>query len=210
MTTAEKLTTIAENQQKVYDAGHEAGYLAGAKSEYDRFWDEFQNKGGKASYFYAFYGDRFNDETYNPKYDIVCSNGSVVDGRTMFYGSPITDTKVAIFAFHSLDQAFRSAKSLKTIRRLDVSAYTKTMNETFYQCEALETLTMTGTLVASVDLSYSPLLTKDSITSVINTMSATATGQTATFSQTAVNNAFTTEEWNALKATKSNWTIALA
>ena len=74
MTTAEKLTTIAENQQKVYDAGYADGVEAGAKSEYDRFWDEFQNKGGKASYYWAFYGDRFTDETYNPKYDIVCSN----------------------------------------------------------------------------------------------------------------------------------------
>lgn len=210
MTTAEKLTTIAENQQKVYDAGYADGVEAGAKSEYDRFWDEFQNKGGMASYYWAFFGDRFTDATYNPKYDIVCSYGSTVDGAAMFYSSPITDTKVAIFAWHSLDQAFRSAKSLKTIRRLDVREQTKTMSNTFYQCEALENLTMTGTLVASVDLSYSPLLTKESILSVINTMSATATGQTVTFNQTAVNNAFTTSEWNALKATKTNWTIALA
>lgn len=206
MTTAEKLTTIAENQQKVYDAG----YADGAQSEYDRFWDEFQNKGKMASYYWAFFNDRFSDETYNPKYDLVISYGSAVDGKSMFQASPITDTKKAIFAWHSLDNAFYSATAMKTIRRLDVRETTKPLTNTFYKCTALEDLNMTGTLVASVDLSYSPLLSKESITSVINTMSATATGQTATFSQTAVNNAFTTEEWNALKATKSNWTIALA
>ena len=34
MSIAEKLTTIAENEQKVYDAGQ--------KSEYDRFWDSYR------------------------------------------------------------------------------------------------------------------------------------------------------------------------
>ena len=36
MSIADKLTTIAENEQKVYDAG--------AKSEHDKFWDSYQNK----------------------------------------------------------------------------------------------------------------------------------------------------------------------
>ena len=51
MTTAEKLTQIAQNQQAVYDAGvakgqgkgdYGEGYLAGKQAEYDRFWDTYQ------------------------------------------------------------------------------------------------------------------------------------------------------------------------
>ena len=37
MSIAEKLTAIAENVPKVYEAGQ--------KSEYDRFWDAYQNNG---------------------------------------------------------------------------------------------------------------------------------------------------------------------
>lgn len=56
-------------------------------------------------------------------------------------------------------------------------------------------------------------LSKASIESVINALSTTTSGLTVTFSKTAVNNAFTGgsdgSEWQALIATKPNWTISL-
>ena len=61
MSIAEKLTTIAENEQKVYDAG--------VQSEYDRFWDAFQDNGNRVNYQSAgLY--MFTAETFRPKYDI--------------------------------------------------------------------------------------------------------------------------------------------
>jgi hypothetical protein len=80
----------------------------------------------------------------------------------------------------------------------------------FSRCTSLRDLTFTGTInVSGINLYWCKLLTKDSIVSLVNALSSTATGQSVTVSQTAVNNAFTTDEWNALKATKSNWTIEL-
>lgn len=63
-------------------------------------------------------------------------------------------------------------------------------------------------------------LSKDSIISIVNALSTTATGKTVTLSKTAVNNAFatteggtdgsTSEEWLALVGTKPNWTFVYA
>ena len=52
-------------------------------------------------------------------------------------------------------------------------------------------------------------LDKTSLTALVNCLSSTTSGLTVTLSQTAVNNAFTTDEWDALTGTKSNWTISL-
>lgn len=62
MSIAEKLQIVAENEQKVYEAGK--------KTQYDEFWDVFQNYGKKTHYAHAFSG-YWNKETLRPKYDIV-------------------------------------------------------------------------------------------------------------------------------------------
>ncbi len=62
MTPAEKLTQIAENIPKVYEAGKNAAY--------DAFWDAYQNNGNLKSYCGAF-GSGFNAKTFKPKYPIV-------------------------------------------------------------------------------------------------------------------------------------------
>jgi hypothetical protein len=63
MSVAEKLTTIAENMPKVYEAGQ--------KSEYDRFWDSYQYNGGAIYYPYSFAGFGWRDETFKPKYNVA-------------------------------------------------------------------------------------------------------------------------------------------
>lgn len=82
MSISRKLTTIAENQQRVYDAGYakgqaeggggsyDEGYEVGQQAEYDRFWDAFQNNGNRTDYKYGFAGIGWTDETFKPKYDI--------------------------------------------------------------------------------------------------------------------------------------------
>lgn len=59
---ADKLTTVAENMSKVYKSGQ--------KSEYDRFWDDYQDYGNRTNYNYMFCGQGWGDETFRPKYDI--------------------------------------------------------------------------------------------------------------------------------------------
>ena len=76
MSIAEKVTTIAENQEKVYDAGYEKGKLEGGAGDswYDTFWDSFQDNGNPDGrrYSYAFY--YWNRDMFYPKYDIKCIN----------------------------------------------------------------------------------------------------------------------------------------
>lgn len=82
MIIAEKLTQIADNEQKVYDAGYSAGqaagggggyddgFAAGKQAAYDIFWDALQNGGSPRNYA-ATFGAAWTSETFRPKYDIV-------------------------------------------------------------------------------------------------------------------------------------------
>jgi hypothetical protein len=81
MTTAEKLVKIAENEQKVYEAGQ--------KAEYDRFWDAYQEYGTKNRYNYAFAGWGWTDDVFKPKYNIAPN----ITALAMFQNSRIVDLK---------------------------------------------------------------------------------------------------------------------
>lgn len=217
MTTAEKLVTVAENQQRVYDAGYEKGKAEGI--DYDTFWDSFQGNGQPMVYQVVFAYNRFNKETYNPKYPIICSNSNVSARHIFYNNTEITDTKVpidvsAISTTTVLQNTFScygagKISALETIRELRVAANTDYPNA-FMNCSALKNIVITGTVGKSISFQFSPLLTKESIMSVFNALSTDVTGQTVTFSKRAVDAAFTTEEWEALTATKTNWTYAVA
>lgn len=201
MSIADKLKTIAENEQKVFDAGKQA--------EYDAFWDIFQQNGNRTSYDRCFEGNYWSNENYNPKYPLKCegSNGA----RQLFNtNSLITNTKVPIYVKDSrLSFTFNGCSNLKTIVLLHLEGVTE-INSAFNGCTALESITISGTIEKSIDFTQSKKLNEDSITSVINALSPNTSGLTATFSTTAVNNSFTTDGWNTLKATKSNWEIRTA
>ena len=79
----------------------------------------------------------------------------------------------------------------------------------FHQCSALENITFEGTIGKNIDFKDCKLLSRESIENIGSCLSGTATGQVVTLSSTAVNNAFTTDEWNVLIADKTNWTISL-
>ena len=207
MTLAEKLTAIAQNQQAVFDAG--------AQSEYDRFWDAYQNKGNNKYYLYAFAGNRWNDTTYNPKYPITPTGNS----QMMYIMSGVTDTKVPIDLdaenVTNCTNMFKDATSLKTIRLLKVRD-TIPMHDQFSGCKKLENITIEGTIGRIVNMSACPL-TRASIESVVAALSDIATVDTvkgteltATFKVSAVNAAFTAEEWVVLTASKPNWRFVLA
>ena len=68
MNTEEKLSTIAENQQKVYDKGRQ--------DERSDFWDAYQRNGTRTNYSSAFYTMHpsyepvWTDKNFFPKYDM--------------------------------------------------------------------------------------------------------------------------------------------
>lgn len=86
MNTAEKLTAIAENQEKVYDKGRQ--------DEWSDFWDSYQDYGRRVNYGEAFgrYATNsinlWNDVSYKPKHDMY---PTVLDRS--YSHSRITDLK---------------------------------------------------------------------------------------------------------------------
>lgn len=102
---------------------------------------------------------------------------------------------------------FRGTKVTK-IEKVIVTELTD-YTSMFIYCSLLEDIAFEGTIANSIAFSHSIKLSKASIENIINHLSNTTSGLTVTLSQTAVNNAFTTEEWEALIATKPNWTISL-
>ena len=102
MSIAAKLAQIAENEQKVFDAGYakgreeagesiyNEGYADGKKAEYDAFWDSYQDYGNRTTtYEYAFARNGWTDVTFKPKYDLIVKNAA----NQMFYTTYITNLK---------------------------------------------------------------------------------------------------------------------
>lgn len=238
MSIAEKLTTIAENEKKVYDAG--------AKSEYDRFWDSYQANGTRTDYEGLFTRQGWNNTTFKPKYDMYptdvfnmfsgCSitghlkdrlNGKILDTsnatRTtqIFSNSKIggvgeIDVRKAPTDNHYM---FGWNYSLHTIDKLIVDENT-TYTGWFNSTTNLQNLTIEGTIANNgFSVSSCKKLSKASIESIINALSALTSALSVTLSKTAVDNAFetsegaadgtTSAEWANLISTKPNWTIAL-
>ena len=242
MSIEEKLTKIAEDMPKVYEAGVEQGKQA----EYDAFWDIYQDYGNRTLYrIYegSFAGQYWTDMLFRPKYSI-----SPTSAAQMFRGTAITDlTREGILLDFSrcteLQYAFAYSSYLKKLPLIDMSSATNCEStytnfkgtdlsvvvsektglnsSTFAGLDNLVNLSINGIIgKAGVDFHWSTKLNKASHESIINALSTTTTGLTATFSKKAVNNAFatteggtdgsTSAEWLALVATRSNWTISLA
>ena len=114
---------------------------------------------------------------------------------------------------------FAFCSKLHTIAKITVDENTM-FDNTFASCGSLVNLNIEGTIGQNkFNTQASTKLSKASHISIINALSTTTSGLTVTFSKTAVNNAFetnegaangsTSEEWLNLIATKSNWTISL-
>ena len=78
----------------------------------------------------------------------------------------------------------------------------------FRDDNSLVDVTFEGVIGNTIDFQYSPL-NKASITNIIEHLSTTASGKTAFFKKDTTEAAFATGEFEALCATRSNWTISL-
>ena len=70
------------NTEEAYQEGFNAGYKDGVKSEYDRFWDAYQEYGNRTIYNCAF-GSMWTAETFKPKYDIKPTNAYMMFHNNM-------------------------------------------------------------------------------------------------------------------------------
>lgn len=151
MTTAEKLTAIAQNQQQVYEAGKAAG-------EFD--WDAFQVNGNRANYEHAFVYN-WTDDNYAPKHPII---GKLTQA---FYMSQISNVKMPLVATGAFNSVFQSS-SVVIIPRLDLSGVTSIFNA-FYGAKQITSILFTGLIrVNGLDVSPCPKLTKQSLVSLLN------------------------------------------
>lgn len=227
----------------------DAAFEAGRKAEYDAFWDGFFTNteeyawrfAGKGWNDHTFKPDRdiiftkrganycFCNSLITDLEAILKRNNVVLDtSKTQrldnFFNYCISLTCVPEIVINenctNITSMFSECRALRTIRKLTFPEKTFNAASVFYNCLALEEITIGGTIGCNgLDLHWSTMLNKASITSFINALSTTTSGFTITFSETAVNNAFATSsgaadgstsaEWNALVATKSNWTITL-
>lgn len=223
-TIAEKLITIADNQQKVYDAGYNIGLAKGKTDENNFFWDRYQHYGSRKSYSYAFFGTGWNDSTYNPQYKIY-TEPEADRARYMFAWSGIVDTKVPIEINGGITSSgspfveeciFLGCKHLTTIRELYINDYKATYTRWFDGCVNLTKITIVGEIKNNgFDIHWSTKLTAESIYSIISALSSTTSGYSvilpstaeATYNKKPPANAPKT--FKELKETKMNWVIDL-
>lgn len=237
MSIAEKITKIAENEKKVYDAGK--------KSEYDAFWDSYQDNGKRTDYSLAFGGAGWNEEIFKPKYAIAPTNAYM-----MFYqNKSIKDlsavsidtskctnfqytfsapalTKIGVVdttSANGLFQTFYNSTSLVEIEKIilkpSTSSAKQTLSQVFNLCSSLEKVEFEGEIKTNgFNVQWSTKLNKSSIISIINALSDTTSGLSVTLSKTAVNNAFGIDvddqttypegsEYYTLRHSKDNWTV---
>ena len=148
----------------------------------------------------------------------IVANNIVGDGKCEFgyFAMSCRDLETVDFIQYnarpsSLDYAFFNDTKLKNILGVFDCTDCIRFSNTFLYCADLEEIRFVeNTIKEVISFESCKKLTKSSITSVINGLSDTVTGKTATFNQTAKEAAFTNEEWAVLIGTKPNWTIALA
>ena len=235
--TSPYMYMTTDNPNVTINAEYHKSY--GMQTEYDRFWDVFQDKGNRTDYSTAFRGDYWKDEIFKPKYTI-----QPINAESMFIRTKITDIrmvdltkatnvgnlcnsstqgiryvgKIGNSSIETFGSVFGWCHKLISVEKMIVDAKAQ-FNSAFEGCYDLESITFEGTIAYNISFAGSSKLNKASILSIFNALSTTATGKTLTLSTTAVNNAFetstgaadgsTSTEWTNLVATKTNWTISL-
>lgn len=237
MSVAEKLTTIAENEQKVYEAGKQ--------TEYDAFWNACQNYGNRTNYIYGFAGASWNNKTLNLKYAIAitgtrgenmflrcnCTGDTRLDmtevckkldasqatsGKEMFRDAYLENVTIDLGNATTIANCFNSGNSaahaIKNVT-LKVTEKCTAFTTAFSYCRETEEVIFTEDSVIAangLNLQWSDKLSKASVISVVNALSTTTTGLTVTLSKTAVNNAFETSTEAADGSTSKEWADLIA
>ena len=165
--------------------GYSPVVVTAAVAERSKFWDINQNYGNRTNYSYAYAYGAYTDETFHPKYAIGTAEWT--DLYACFYLS----SEISIIPVPIITQSARA------------------FTNTFKGCTALVEVRFEGEIGNNISFADSPLFSKESVESIISHLYDSASGKTATF-HSAVRNKFTDAEWNALIATKPNWTISLA
>lgn len=218
MSIAEKLATIAENQQRVYEAGKAAG---GGDAYYDTFWDNTQNYGNRESHSYAFAGAGWNDNNFKPKYNMHVTNGQYMFRYTAIeHLAEILSSQGVVIDFSAITNTdrmfadgalvhigecdftnttkiastFANEKALQTIDKITVNE-SNVFDTSFVNCIALANVAFDGVIGTSINFQWSPL-SVESMKNIIEHLKLFTTPEcTLTFSESC---------WAALDADENN------
>ena len=168
MSIAEKLVTIADNEQKVYKSGYRKGYdlgmidgnslgqqwgyQAGQEEALDNFFSttNLNPEAGAVDYDYLYAGSLWNDTTFKPKYNIAPTAQNVYG---IFYHSKITDLQKILnewgkkldFTSSKITAGCRYLYSLfreSTITHIPALSFPRALRlqEIFHSCKNLHTI----------------------------------------------------------------------
>ncbi len=214
-------------------------YEKGREDEWSAFWDAFQTNGTRTNYGGTFSGEYWTDGNFKPKHKIVptnadsmfresaITNGELLRGKLdlskntngycSFYWAKFTTLPhINCSNLTDLYWFFGDTRELTKIELITLNNEgTTKFTNTFNYDIKLSYIRFEGVIGKTIDFKVCPL-DKESIKSVINHLSKSASGQTLSLKKTAVNSAFSidvddeatyTDEWNTLINSVSNWTI---
>lgn len=140
----------------IYDAIYQDGVEDGKKSEYDAFWDAYQEYGYRTFYYAAFAGSGWTNDTYKPKYDIIPQYQS--GANSMFANTfsiadiyaPLDEKGLKLDFSKNPDfsYTFNGARSICYLRTIDASL-SQNMIYTFASmrsCTTIEKLILTDNI----------------------------------------------------------------
>lgn len=226
MSIGEKLTAVAENQQKVYTAGKQA--------QLRDFWDTFQEQGTRNDYSYAFQRG-WTDALFRPKYPIVTTTLSYMfkstgirdltaaleeSGVTLDTSGATTDNyaffdscleripEISTLSLEKLNYTFYSNANLHTIDKVILKEDgSQTFSYAFNACPALENIVIEGCIGNNLSFAQSVKLTHRSLMSILTHLKdMSGTGQTRTLALGSKNLAKLTDTEKAM-ATEKGWTL---
>lgn len=166
MSIAEKLTTVAENIPKVYEAGQRA--------EHERFWDNYLRYG--SYWVYRFAGWGWDDNTFQPTKDIVVTGnatGLFRETAIVDLAKCLTDNKVILDVSGVTNASYLFGFSNIVNISMKISEPNEDssiafVSTSFQSCTKLTTLSITGTLATNgLDLHWSTDLDHESLLNII-------------------------------------------
>ena len=226
MSIAEKLNVIAENEQKVYDAGY-------SQSESD-FYDIIQDGGNRTDYRHGFMG--WQSEFLRPKHKVVATG----DKRYMFaYNKQLKIVEKDYFDLSKCDRSwgnsyvfdgcesleevqdiglqatgyygtYRGCKNLRIIETHRTGSYGDPYTLTFYGCESLEEIrNIEGEISKNgFDISASNKVTHDTLMRIINALKDYSTSGTTYNITFGTDNLAKLSDTEKAIATQKGWTLA--
>ena len=222
-----------DGYEEGFAAGKTEGFAEGVKSEYDRFWDAYQDYGARTNYTFAFSGPGWTETTFKPKYPLRPINAAnmfqnsamAIDLRdycdldlsqatsvgSLLYGSLITAVGVIDLNYSHVGSILAQATNLETVEKVIFHPnITYVGSAVIYNCPKLREVRFVGeykkhNTTGFIFSDRVSNLSKASIESLINVLSLEASGLSCQISKAAVDREFATSEGANNGSTSEEW-----